>query len=110
MSKFNEAQRDAVFAAYTEVRSTATNAEALEHLVDKYPFITSVNSARGLLTSKLAGGIYQPDVKAVTKSGVKRVTRQEIVNEINDATGITLDSLVKANMADLKALRDFVAK
>jgi len=109
MAKFNEALRAKVFAAYKETRESHTNAETMEIVKDQFKEIESINSLRGLVTSKAAGGIYQPDAKVTTKSGVKRVTRQEVVNTINEKTELQLDSLVKANMADLKALAEYLS-
>jgi hypothetical protein len=60
---------------------------------------------RGIISKLAIAGIYQKPER-LSKDGTKIVTREQLVEEIESALGITAPTLVKAGKLDLKKLRE----
>ena len=91
--------------------------EMVERLVSEYeasPTRDTVNalaaefkrSERSVIAKLSTLGIYQTPPRT-TKSGTPIVRKVELVNRIEEGTGLDLPSLGKATKADLQRLADF---
>jgi len=108
MAKVWTEENSAKLAATYEAAVEANNGKALEQTQLKaigQQFDVTENSVRQKLVSMKV--YVSPDAKA--KVGNPSATRKiEVVKQIADTTGLTVDSLEKANKGELEALAAFV--
>ena len=106
-SKYSEAM---VARLAAEAANGALNLERLTALAADPLFSSAGITARGLVAKARTMGLPYAKVERVSKSGEPVVRKDELVDMLEKATGLTgLDSLAKAEKPALRKLVDFLS-